>query len=183
MQQVFRVIAASLVLVLVNLVSFNAQSAPLLTLELTDTTLSGAGGDSLVFTGVITNRTGVSLDSTDLFFSFSGYDPDLLVPAQLLGFTPFTLPHLTFSAEVDLFSIDIAAAALPGSYDLQLLLQDVNGNLADVAAITVNITGNGPPQGLPEAPSLALVMLAGWIAGAARRRSRLSAGAQRHAAA
>lgn len=163
-----RSLLARLVIAAAGLLPFGISAAPLLTLDVTNPTRAASAGDSLLFSGVITNRTGVALQSTDLFLSFVGYDPDVLLPDQVLGSVLFNLPNLTFSSSVGLFSLGINALASTGTYGFQVQLQDVAGNLSDVTSITVNVRGLG--TGVPEPSSLALVMVAGFAAAGLRHR-------------
>lgn len=120
--------------------------AEILSLSVTLPSQSAAAGNSLSFTGVITNRTGQTLESTDLFLSFFAYDFDALTPNQLLGSVAFTLPDHTFSADTALFSVDVAPATVAGIYVLQVLLQDINGNLSNATDVTVQVTASAVPE-------------------------------------
>src|SRR5258708_1143567 len=85
------------VLALLLLLSFRpsvAQAGPILSLTLNPGLLTAEAGDTLIFRGTITNTTGVSLASTDLFLNFSGFDAASLTDIrQLLGTTSFVLPN------------------------------------------------------------------------------------------
>lgn len=163
-----RSLLARLVIAAAGLVPFGISAAPLLTMDVNNPVRTVSAGDSLLFSGVITNRTGVTLESTDLFLSFVGYDPDVLLPDQVLGSVFFSLPNLTFSSTVGLFSLGIDTFAGAGTYGFQVLLQDAAGNLSDVTNITINVLAGS--TGVPEPSSLALVMVAGFAV--ARLRSR-----------
>jgi len=145
-------------------------AAPILTMAVTKPFASAAGGDTLTFTGVITNRTGLSLEATDLFLSFSGFDVDVITPTQVLGITPFTLPNNTFSPDVELFTIDVAPDAAVASYGFQVLMQDLYGNFSEVTDINIDVTGAVP---VPEPPIVVLFIFALSALVTRRRRHHL----------
>lgn len=120
---------------------------------------SAAAGDTLNFTGVITNQTGLSLSSTDFFFNFFNYDPDSLTPQQVLGTTPFTLPNNTFSANTALFSIVVSPGVLTSSQSLGVTLEDVNGDISNEVNISANVTAKVVPVSEPGP----LLLLAGGL--------------------
>jgi hypothetical protein len=103
----------------------------------------GPPGDSETFQGTITNDTGATLDSTDLFFNFSGFDPVQVTLTQILGNTSFAIPNGTTSAVTGLFSFDLSPlAGSPAVYPADVTIEDING---DVSAIkTVSITTPSP---------------------------------------
>lgn len=142
--------------------------ADILTITVTSPNVTGMAGQTVDFTGVITNRTGVALTSTDLFLDFIGYDYAVLNPNQILGSSPFTLPNLTFSPKVDLFSVDIDPAALDGIYTLEVFLQDIQGDLSATKDIVIQV--NSGVNRVPEPTTLPLVLLAGALVWALRRR-------------
>ena len=49
-------------------------------------------GSVYTFDGQITNNTGASLNASDLFLNFAGYDPTAITPNQLLGSPDFVIP-------------------------------------------------------------------------------------------
>lgn len=128
--------------------------------SITNPTESAAPGDTVTFTGVITNRTGQALESTDLFLDFLTFDFNVLTPNQELGIVPFTLPDFTFSADVALFNVYVNPLAATSISGLQVLLQDVNGNLTDTINVTIAI--NGVTNDVPE-PSIAALFTLGCI--------------------
>jgi PEP-CTERM motif len=86
--------------------------------------LSGSPGDTLTVTGNLTNN-----DAVDYFFiadEFPVLDPvltpnDLVVTNATFGISPFTFGSASITAGatllgVDLFTLQLAGAALPGSY-------------------------------------------------------------------
>lgn len=137
MHNIIRHLAALLVALLVALLAPGAQALPLLTLTPVQTTLSASAGESLSISGSIVNRSNGSLSATDLFLDFSGFDAGALTPWQLLGQVPFVIGSYAFRDNVALFTIDIAADAPPGVQTLDVVLQDVSGNLSDVVSLTV----------------------------------------------
>ena len=145
-------------------------AAPILTMTVTKPFASAVGGEALTFTGVITNRTGLPLEATDLFLSFSGFDFDVITPNQVLGEAAFTLPNNTFSADVELFTIDVALDAAAAVYGFQVLMQDLYGNFSDVTEINIDVTG---VVAVPEPPIIGLISFALFALVIRRRRHHL----------
>jgi hypothetical protein len=144
----FRLVAAAFAILRL---ATSAVSAEPLLLAIDQTSISASPGEILTFPGVITNRTGVTLTSTDLFLNFAGYDPTSLTPNQLLGNIPFTVPNFTSSAHVDLFDVEVSPSA-SGVEPLQVVLEDINTNLSDPVQITIDVTSAVPmsePMGIP----------------------------------
>jgi hypothetical protein len=83
----------------------SSSSAIPLTLTVGQLSQSAVAGDTITFSGVITNRTGTILESKDLFVNFSGFDRGIVTPFQVLGATDFTLPNNTFSPSTELFRV------------------------------------------------------------------------------
>lgn len=135
-----------------------AAAAPL-SLSTGQSSVLLSAGDSRVITGQITNVTGVSLQSSELLLSITGYPFDVLEVTPLLGDPDLLLADRTISAVLDLFEI----TALPGvigtqSFDLSILLEDINGNFADPVVLNVTVQGGGVQ--VPEPDTLALALLA-----------------------
>lgn len=145
-----------LLLIAGTAVSVSSYATPL-EWSITNPTVSAARGDTVTFTGVITNRTGQVLESTDLFLDFLAYDFNVLSPNQVLGTVPFTLPDFTFSTDVALFSVDVNLLASAEISEFQVLLQDINGNLTDV--INIAIAVNGVTNNVLEPSTMALFIL------------------------
>ena len=144
-----------------------AQAAPI-TLDVNSLAASVAAGGTATFSGTITNRSGVTLESTDLFLGFSAFDFNTLTPTQVLGSSPFSLLDFTFIANVDLFSVEVAAGTLAGTYGLQVFLSDVNGNVSDATDLLLVVT-NGVQQ-VPEPSTAAVVGLGLTLLVLSRRR-------------
>jgi hypothetical protein len=124
-----------------------------LIVSITDPSQSATVGQTDIFDGTVTNDTGSDLDSTDLFFSFFGYDPNLTVN-QLLGSTDFLIPNGETTSVVDLFSVGVGAGAATGDLPVQFALQDINGDLSALDGVTVV---NAPTTTTPEPTSLLLL--------------------------
>src|SRR3712207_1615443 len=153
--------AVTLVILLtLMLLSPAAASADPLTLTITPGTLVGTPGSTVTFTGSITNTTGVTLNATDLFLNFSGFDPGVLSLAQTLGISDFTLPNNTFSPSVSLFSVTLAPGTPPGTYTVDVFLEDINNNLSNVLTVSVSVEASAVPE-----PATLLLLLTG-LAGA-----------------
>ena len=122
-----------------------------------DPNQTGFPGGSNLFQGTITNNTGGDLESTDLFFNFSGYDFVHVTLNQILGNTLFDIPNGTTSALTDLFSFDLAPGApTPAIYPAQVTLEDINNDLSGVQTVTVSTL-------VPEPGSLMLILLGGLV--------------------
>jgi hypothetical protein len=118
---------------------------------------------------MITNNTGVALDSTDLFLNFSGFDPLRVTLTQILGTTSFTIPIGGTSPLVDLFRFDLSASApVPATFPAQVVLEAVTNDIADVRTVSVSTA-------VPEPGSLALALIGGFVllVWRMRRRTRL----------
>jgi hypothetical protein len=120
------------------MLAFSIFAAPL-EWSIDNPVVSANPGDTVVFSGVITNNTGLDLESTDLFLDFFAFDFNVLTPNQVLGLMPFTISHLTSSVNIEIFSISIDPLALTGINSLQVMLQDIGGNLADTINIDIMV--------------------------------------------
>lgn len=147
---------AALILLALAL-AHNAHALPLLTLTPTQTTMPVSAGGSVQITGSIINRTNTALDATDLFLNFGNFDPGALTPQQTLGLVLFSIPSFSFRDNVALFTIDVAANALPGAHTLDVMLQDLSGNFSDVVSFSFLVD---QVVAVSEPPTLA-IMLAG----------------------
>lgn len=148
----------SLLIIAVMYLSFAAPSqAFVLQISPASTSATMSVGQSFVVTGQITNTTGADLWATDIFFSFSGYDPSFIEIEQLLGLDDFALPDRSISGEVDLFRI--FAIGQPGSMapiPVDFFAMDVNGIITTSSTFNVVIDS---PVGVPEPAALSLVLL------------------------
>lgn len=167
----FRALFMRLALVFCAGISIVPAQAATVTLDVNPLTGSVAAGDTAAFSGTITNRSGVTLDSTDLFLGFGEFDFDALTPIQVLGNLPFSLGNFTFIANVDLFTVEVAAGTLAGIYDLQVFLFDVNGNVSDTNDLRLVVTNDVVT--VPEPSTAALVGLALGLLTRSRRRFAL----------
>lgn len=146
-----------------------ATATPAAALPLTLSTSQGSAvltaGDSLLITGQITNVTGVSLLTTELFLSISGNPIDVLDVTPLLGDPELLIADRTVSPVLDLFQI----SALPDVigtqvFDLSILLEDVNGNFAETVTFNVTVQAGGGQVPEPDTLALALLALAPLVA-------------------
>ena len=168
MSLTFRACFVRLFLVLTAGISFLPVQAAVVTLDVNPLSAPVAAGDTAIFSGKITNRSGVTLESTDLFLGFSAFDFNALTPTQVLGSSPFSLLNFTFIDNVELFTVDIAAGTLAGTYGLQVFLSDVNGNVSDATDLLLVVT-NGV-QTVPEPSTVVIVGLALGLLMLSRRR-------------
>ena len=141
-RQRFRVGLVLMVLGFLLLSSFRAGVARAdLILNIKSATRNANAGDTVTFTGTITNTTGVTLNATDMFLDFSGYNAAIRCPniTQLLGTPDFVLLNNHISASVALFSVTIGSIAQPGHYPISTILQDINNNSSSIVTGTVHV--------------------------------------------
>ena len=149
----FRRALLSSAFVLIALIS-SAARADLLTFTISPASLVDTPGGTVTFTGTITNDTGVALSATDMFLNFSGFNPLVITSVtQLLGSPDFTLPNMSVSAPVDLFSVAIAPQATSGTYSLNVSVEDINNNLSNAVTASVAVV-------VPEPSTYVLVAIA-----------------------
>lgn len=165
----------SLLIIAVMYLSFAAPSqAFVLQISPASNATTMLVGQSFVVTGQITNTTGNDLWATDIFFSFSGYDPSFIQVEQLLGLEDFALPDRTISGEVDLFRI--FAIGQPGSLTplpVDFFAMDVNGIITESSTFNVVIDVDSP-VGVPEPAALSLLLLGIFALFSATRGRRRS---------
>ncbi len=147
--------AKILALIASAMLSLSISAAPL-EWSVTNSIELAHPGDTVFFSGSITNKTGSTLESTDFFLDFLAFDSSNLIPNQELGLVPFTLLDLENSGNVTLFNVDINPFALPDTYHLLVMLQDTNGNLTEAIDVAIIISE------IPE-PSAANLLLLGLI--------------------
>jgi hypothetical protein len=127
--------------------------AQVLTVDITNSPQSATVGQTVTFGGTITNDSGFGLDSTDFFFDFFGYDPNLTVN-QLLGSPDFPIPNGATTSVVDLFSVNVGSGAATGNLPVQFQLEDVFGDVSQIGSVTVS---NSPLAATPEPSTMCLV--------------------------
>jgi hypothetical protein len=149
------VCSQALATLLLATLAHNVQALPLLTLTPLQTSIAASAGTSVLVTGSIINRTNADLDATDLFLNFSGFDPGALTPWQELGQVTFRIPSFSFRDNVALFTVEMAATALPGTQALDVFLQDVSGNFSDVVSFSFLVD---QVAAVPEPATLALLL-------------------------
>jgi hypothetical protein len=151
---------------------FQNPAAAQLSLSIDELTPSISAGNTLDFTGVITNQTGGPIASTDLFLNFYNFDPSALNPEQVLGLTNFSLPNNTFSTDTLLFSVAVGPGAPSSTEPLAVTLEDVNGDVSSEVDLSINVKATTPTS-VPEPGPLSLFfagLLALAIAHARRRK-------------
>lgn len=167
---IIRALTVAVFLVLV-LLTPHAARADSLILNISPTSLAGTPGGTVTFVGSITNTTGATLNATDLFLNFSGFDPAVITTIQLLGTPDFTLPNNTFSPVVNLFSVTLSPGTPAGTYTFDVFLQDIDNNLSNNVTVSVSVGAAAVPE------PVSLLLLITGLAGAGitryRRRNNL----------
>ena len=161
----FRSCFVRLLLVLTVGAGLPPAQAATIALDVNSLSAPVAAGDTATFSGSITNRSGVTLESTDLVLGFSAFDFDALTPTQVLGSLPFSLQDFTFINDIDLFTIEVAAGAPAGTYGLQVFLSDISGNVSDTTELFLVVTA------VPEPSTAAVFGLGLVLLALSRRRS------------
>ncbi len=149
--------------------------ASTISFSVTDNTLATAAGGTVTFTGTVTNDSGGSLNASDFFFNFFGFDASSVTPVQDLGIvTDFSIPNGSTSGTVSLFDVALSLTLAGSSFPVQVQLEDANGDLSSTQTVTVNVSG---VQSTPEASTLLLIGSGlGGLLGLRRRfRSRAAA--------
>ena len=132
------------------LVAAAAVGAQPLTVTVLQPDQIGPAGATYSFEGMVRNDTGHALLTTDLFFNFAGFDPAFLTPHQVLGNVGSSIANGATSPSLGLFTLDLAAAATPGSrFSADVLLQDDAGSLSEPLAVSVTV--------VPEPATVALL--------------------------
>jgi hypothetical protein len=123
-----------------------ATHAQSLDLELIPSTAHAGAGDTVTFSGRITNTTGAALLLSEMFLNFIGYDPDVMEFIQVLGDPDSMLPNNTFSAIIPLFRVFIGVTAQAGQYAFGVSLQDINNFTSGTveASVTVDAVSTVP---------------------------------------
>jgi hypothetical protein len=137
-----------------------------LDVTITDSSQTALPGQTIVFSGTVTNDTGSDLTATDLFFGFFGFDPDLTVN-QLLGTPDLSIPNGTTTLIVDLFSVGTSSGMESGTFPVDFVLQDINGNLSALGSADVTV---GKPTTIPEPSSMLLLGSGLMVLGCSFRR-------------
>ena len=118
--------------VTVSLLAFAALANAQLILSIPDADQSGLAGTVFTFAGTITNNTGTTLHTSDLFLDFAGFDPAFLTPHQLLGSFDSTIADGSTSASLQLFDLALASGAMPGPlFSSDVTVQMRIGDLSD----------------------------------------------------
>jgi hypothetical protein len=150
---------------------------PLISFDLTQPQFTATGNGTFTFTGTVTNDSGMTLNASDFFFNFSGFNATAVDPAQDLGVvSEFALANGGTSATVSLFDVTFTKPGAAQMFPILVQLEDINNDLS--AAQTVTIAFRGTTAGAPETPTLLLFSSAMIALGLrARWRSRTP---QRH---
>jgi hypothetical protein len=132
--------------------------ADTISFQVSSPSLSTTSGGSVTFDGTVTNNTLASLNTTDFFFNFFGFNVTSVSPIQDLGVaTSFVIPNGTTSSVVALFDVTLGPAAAGSSFPIQVQLQDINNDLSATETVTVSVLSPAP---VPE-PSTLILFAAG----------------------
>jgi len=106
-----------------------------------DPSQTATPGQTIVFTGTVTNAIEEDLSATDFNFMFSGYSSDLTIE-QLLGTPNFSIPAGATTPIVDLFSVTLDSTIAPGSYpvDFNLFANTTETYVAEGGDVTIVVT-------------------------------------------
>jgi hypothetical protein len=127
-------------------------------------------GSTVVFTGTITNNTGVGLDAAvDLFLNFNNFDPAVLSFIQVLGVPDFFLSNGSTSPDVELFDalVDPSATVAGSPYLADVTTSDTNGDVSNDVTISISAA---PEPGSVALLFAALAIMIGFVKGGARMK-------------
>jgi len=144
-----------------------AANAETITLTIDPMSLAATPGSTVTFIGRITNLTGGTLNASDMFLNFGGFDPTFTTPVQLLGDPDFVLPDRTISASVNLFTITVAPLTPPGTYSIELFLQDIDNNFSNAVTVSVIVGAAAIPE-----PTTILLFITGLASAGITRHKR-----------
>jgi hypothetical protein len=114
-------------------------SALPLTLTVVQPDRIGTPGSTETFSGTITNNTGADILANDIFFDFSGFNPQVVSLTQLLGSPDFLIPDGGTTSTVSLFSFSLGTNAVAGpKYFADVFVQD--GNILSSNIVTVSMS-------------------------------------------
>lgn len=106
----------------------------------------------VVFAGTITNNSGASITTSDLFFNFSGFTPGALSLSEAISAIPVTIGDGTTSTTLSLFSATLLSGAQSSlTYRADVILQDLQGDVT--SPVTISLSG------VPEPSTFVLLLL------------------------
>ena len=113
----------------------------------TNTTLATEAGGTVTFSGTVSNNSGGSLNASDFFFNFFGYDSASVTPSQDLGVaTDFPIPNGTTSPTVALFDIALSAGSNGASFPVEVQLEDISNDFTGIEKVIVSIRSTAAPE-------------------------------------
>jgi hypothetical protein len=132
--------AASFVAIALCTVGVSAHAA-VIDFSLDSSTLTGTADGTVVFSGEITNNSGMTLNASDFFFNFTGYDGASLTPSQDLAVTTadFAIPNGVTTTSLDLFSVLVAPSPSSSSLTLQVQLEDSLNDLSGLKSAMIDV--------------------------------------------
>ena len=137
-----------------------------------DPSQTATPGQTVDFTGTITNDIE---DTADFTFSFSGFDSNL-TPNSLLP-SPFSIGEGATTSTIDLFSVTLDSTIGPGTFPVDFTLQgtgsDPPGEMRDAdGEVTITVTPEPSTMWLLAA---GLIIFATILPGFIRKRSKQAA--------
>ncbi len=135
------------------------KAVPSLVITIDNPNRIGPPGVVEDYTGTITNNTGFTIDTTDLFLNFGAYDPVNVTLDQILGNTDIVIDNGTTSADTDLFTFTLAnTAPLNTAFPAQVQLEDVSSDLS--SPVTVQVSTSTPEPSVTWLAGFGLIALA-----------------------
>jgi hypothetical protein len=126
-----------------------------ISLNIADPSQTATPGQTVDFTGTITNDIEQDLSASDFVFSFSGYNSNLTIN-QLLGTPNFSIGAGETTSIVDLFSVTLDSTMGPGTYPVDFVL--VGGNSEESRSTTGEVSITVTPE-----PSTMGLMVTGLL--------------------
>jgi hypothetical protein len=140
-----------------------------------DPSQNATPGQTVDFTGIITNDIE---DTADFTFSFSGFDSSNLTPISLLP-SPFAIGAGDATSTIDLFSVTLNSTIGPGTYPVDFMLQgrgsDPPNEIRDADGEVTITVAPAPEPSTMWLMVTGLIILATTLPGFIRKKSKQAA--------
>ena len=162
-------------LIFLSLVCGAAGWASTFSVDFDQVQLSGAPGDTLTFSGTLTNNTGATVYLNGAGLTLAGFDPSDYDASDFLFNAPLTLDDGTTSADFNFFTVSIpngfSAGQYLGTLDVQGGPGSTDDSLLGSGDFAVNVTDSSAPE--PGSFGLLIIGLAmlRYLGSVVRRRS------------